>query len=395
MITGSQTFLNSFLKTLSQSKEVLLVTETPPGTPNGFGVTLECLFKGGEPEVIYTDAAFLDHGKRHGYTLAQVPYHFGKKHFVKYIFGKIPEWRNNFSSLWLRRNSTKGVEITYAFVYSLSCLRYAYWIAKKKKTRFIAHIADHGKGFESPEAISILSKSDPLITISKPMKSFFHSAMKHSDIRVIHNGPEEGCFQVSKDQNHQAKKKGRFIITFLGGLFEHLHSDCIEDVIHAVSQLREKYPKVEFHMYGQRVPETFLDEYLNRDGIVHHGLVLPLEKKFEIMRKADCFIVPSSFNESLNRYYRFSFPTKLMELLATGKPTLVYGRSDTSTYELMQNHDFDTCICSRSISALVAYFEELLRKAENEIVSISRQSIIRENFHADCMRARLKNIIKD
>jgi glycosyltransferase involved in cell wall biosynthesis len=181
----------------------------------------------------------------------------------------------------------------------------------------------------------------------------------------------------------------------LGGLFEHLHSDCIEDVIDAVSHLRKKFPKVEFHMYGQRVPETFLDEYLNRDGIVHHGLVLPLEKKFEIMRKADCFLVPSSFSHTLNRYYRFSFPTKLMELLATGKPTLVYGRSDTSSYELMQNHDFDTCICSRSISALVAYFEELIRKAENEMISLSRQSIIRKNFHADCMRARIKKIIKD
>ena len=84
-----------------------------------------------------------------------------------------------------------------------------------------------------------------------------------------------------------------------------------------------------------------------------------------------------------------------MELLATGKPTLVYGRSDTSTYELMQKHDFDTCICDRSISALTAYFEELLRKQSgNEMISFSRQAIIRENFHADCMREKLRNIIK-
>jgi glycosyltransferase involved in cell wall biosynthesis len=353
------------------------------------------LFKDEDPEVIYTDAAFLDHGEKHAYTLAQVPYHFGKKHFVKYIFGKIPEWRNNFSGLWLTRNSPKQVEIVYAFVYSLNCLRYAYWIAKKKKARFIAHIADHNKDFESPEATSILSKSDPLVTISRPMKSLFQSTMKDSDILVIHNGPEESCFQVSNAQNLKAMKNDRFTIIFLGGLFEHLHSDSIEDVIHAVVQLRQKYPQVEFHMYGQRVPKTFLDEYLNRDGIEHHGLILPLEKKYEIMKKADCFIVPSSFNITLNRYYRFSFPTKLMELLATGKPTLVYGRSDTSTFELMQKHDFDTCICNRSVSNLVAYFEDLIGKqVGNDKISISRQSIIREKFHADCMRAKLRNILK-
>ena len=40
------------------TKKILLVTETPPETPNGFGVTLKCLLKNTSHNVIYTDAEF-------------------------------------------------------------------------------------------------------------------------------------------------------------------------------------------------------------------------------------------------------------------------------------------------------------------------------------------------
>jgi glycosyltransferase involved in cell wall biosynthesis len=273
-------------------------------------------------------------------------------------------------------------------------LKYAFWISKKKRARFIAHIADHSLDFETPEALGLLAQSDPMISISKPMKSHFKQMLDRTEIEVIHNGPEEKCFQLFEGRNHNPMEKKTFTITFLGGLFENLHSDSIEDIIKAVGEVRQTHPQVEFHMYGQRVPSSFLDEYLDRDGIIHHGLIMPLEKKYEIMQNADCFVVPSSFNLSLNRAYRFSFPTKLMELLATGKPTLAYGRSDTSTYELMQRHKFDTCISKRSISQVARYFETLLQKSqEDETYLHSQQAFIRSTFHADCMRRKLANVL--
>ncbi|MEC7395412.1 MAG: glycosyltransferase [Verrucomicrobiota bacterium] len=373
--------------------KILIITETPPGTPNGFGVTLNCLFRDFDHKVIYTDASFRKHGEQHGYLLAQVPYHRAKKHLPKFLTGKIPEWRNHFSRLWLARNLNHHFDLVYAFVYSLNCLKYAFWISEKKGTRFIAHIADHSLDFETPLAIEILAQSDPMISISKSMKSHFKQMLKQTEIEVIHNGPEDQCFRLFEDRTRNPNKKKIFTITFLGGLFENLHSDSIEDIINAVGQVRQKHPQVEFHMYGQKVPASFLEEYLDRNGIFHHGLIMPLEKKYKIMQEADCFVVPSSFNPSLNREYRFSFPTKLMELLATGKPTLVYGRSDTSTYELMQRHKFDTCISKRSTSRLVSYFESLIQKNnEDDTFLHSQQTFIRENFHANCMRKKLANI---
>ena len=58
----------------NHSSNLLLVTETPPGTPNGFGVTLDCMFKINH-HVVYTDAVFKEFGDTLGYLLAQVPYH--------------------------------------------------------------------------------------------------------------------------------------------------------------------------------------------------------------------------------------------------------------------------------------------------------------------------------
>ena len=79
--------------------KVLLVTETPPETPNGFGVTLKCLLKETNHDVVFTDADFKEHGSKLGYLLAQVPYHTGRKYYMHYKLGKIPEWRGNYSKL--------------------------------------------------------------------------------------------------------------------------------------------------------------------------------------------------------------------------------------------------------------------------------------------------------
>ena len=54
------------------------------------------------------------------------------------------------------------------------------------------------------------------------------------------------------------------------------------------------------------------------DGIKHHGIIMPLDKKFEIMELAHCFVIPSSFNPNKHEDYKYSFPTKLPELIACG-----------------------------------------------------------------------------
>ncbi len=148
------------------------------------------------------------------------------------------------------------------------------------------------------------------------MKSRYEKALGRMDIEILHNGAESECFDIPAPHKVTFSKENPFKICFIGGLFSCLHGECIEDVFEAVKNIRLRKPWVEFHLYGQRQPNDFLSHFISQEGCFHHGIVMPLEKKFEIMEEASCFVIPSTFNEQNHSNYRFSFPTKLPELIA-------------------------------------------------------------------------------
>jgi len=377
-------------------QKILLVTETPPGTPNGFGVTLQCMFQNTPHDVLYTDASFCKYGKSEGYKLAQVPFHKSKKYIIPFILGRIPEWRGKYSERWLRKNLQGNHSKIYVFVYSVDCLLYADWVSKQKKMSLLVHIADHSEEFEQQSVAEILRKCSKLICITKEMRSKYQSKLERSDIDVLHNGAEDRCFQLAPPSPRPFGEKNPFILCFLGGLFSHLHGDCIEDILEAVSQIRKQIPWFEFHLYGQRQPERYLDEQLKQSGITHHGVVMPLEKKYSIMERAHCFVVPSSFNLKNHRNYRYSFPTKLPEIIVSGRPIISYGPSETSTNRLLKSHEIGTGIYNRSVKELVLSLTNVVNRY-SEIVSdiSSNNSLIGERFSAKEIRERFYKIINN
>ena len=204
-----------------KSPKVLLVTETPPGTPNGFGVTLKALFKEIEHNVLYTDASFNNHGEKNGFLFGHVPYHRSKKAFFKFISGRIPEWRGIFSILWLKKSIKENFDLVYAFFYSLSCLRFASWIAEKKGLPLIAHLADHSDEFHNSEASRILKSAGRFVCITKDMRDKYELMLGRKDIEVLHNGAENECFEIPSPQNLCFSENNPFRLTFIGGLFEY------------------------------------------------------------------------------------------------------------------------------------------------------------------------------
>lgn len=373
-----------------------MVTETPPGTPNGFGVTLNCLFRDIPHEILYTDAAFREHGDNNGFTLAQVPYHRSIKHFFPFLCGRIPEWRSIYSKKWLKENSIANYSKVYAFVYSTGCLIYATWIAKQKNISLLVHLADHSEEFEQHNVAEILRNCSKLICISKEMRSKYQSMLGRKDIDVLHNGAEDRCFQIAPPSPPPFGENNPFILCFLGGLFSHLHGNCIEDIFEAVSQIRKHIPWFEFHLYGQRQPESFLNEQLKQSGVTHHGIVMPLEKKYSIMERTHCFVVPSSFNLKNHRHYRFSFPTKLPEIIVSGRSIISYGPSDTSTNRLLESHKIGTGIYNRSVKELVLSLTNIVnRYTEIDSDISSNNSLSGEIFSAKEIRKRFYKIIND
>ena len=82
-------------KLKSQKIKVLVVTETPPEL-EWFWIDARKLLSNFEPTVIFTDSDFKDYGKNKGYIFGHVP-HRGRKYFLQFALGKIPEWRGYFS----------------------------------------------------------------------------------------------------------------------------------------------------------------------------------------------------------------------------------------------------------------------------------------------------------
>ena len=372
----------------------MLVTETPPGTPNGFGVTLECMFRDINHHVLYTDAAFKQFGDKLGYLLAQVPYHPSGRFLFSFLAGKIPEWRGRYSSLWLKKNLSEKFSSVYAFVYSPECMKYAHWIAKKSKLPLVVHLADHSPEFERPPSANILRGVTKLVCITEEMKSMYERTLGRKDIEVLHNGAEQACTEIPAPPPPPFNNQKPFVLCFLGGLFSRLHSDCIEDVFEAVSQIRLKYPWIEFHLYGQRQPAGFLEDLIRGDGFTHHGIVMPLEKKFEIMERAHCFVIPSSFKDEKHQHYRYSFPTKLPELIASGRPILSYGPKETATNRILETNNLGLRIHERSVPKLVESLETLVSQYQGSIKKFGTVSpSILKKFSADCVRRKLRKIL--
>jgi glycosyltransferase involved in cell wall biosynthesis len=347
-----------------------------------------------EHAVVYTDAAFKEFGDTLGYLLAQVPYHSSGRFLLSFLAGKIPEWRCKYSSLWLKKNLPGKFSSVYAFVYSTECMKYAHWIAKKCKIPLVVHVADHSQEFESPPSVNILRESSKLICISEEMKSMYERTLGRKDIEVLHNGAELPCYKIALPNYAPFSKHNPFVLCFLGGLFSNLHSDCIEDLFEAVSQVRKKIPWIEFHLYGQRQPADFLEDLIQSVGCFHHGIVMPLDKKFEIMEKAHCFIIPSSFKEEKHRHYRYSFPTKLPELIASRRPILSYGPMGTATNRILAAKNIGLRIHERSIPKLVKTLEKLVSQYEGCINKFAPVSpTLLENFSADGVRIKLRNIL--
>ena len=123
---------------------------------------------------------------------------------------------------------------------------------------------------------------------------------------------------------------------------------------------------------------------------------MPLEKKFEIMEQAHCFVIPSSFNEEKHRHYRYSFPTKLPELIASGRPILSYGPKETATNRILEANNLGLRIHDRSIPKLMESLENLVSHYEESIKQFaSTHTKILKKFSADHVRRKLSSILSN
>jgi len=228
---------------------------------------------------------------------------------------------------------------------------FASWIASQKKSQLIVHIADHSSSFiNNPVFESILNQSSKLCCIGQNMKEYYEDIFK-KPFDVFHNLADEEYLPLTNKLNFNFSELKPLNILFIGSLFQTLHSGTINNICRAVDELNCEDYSIIFNIYGQIVPEHFLKKELSSPNIIHHGTI-PSKQRFEIMAQNHCFIVPSSFTESIKDEYRYSIPTKLPELLLSGRPVIVYGPKEMEAYRYCFVNNCGNLIDDSSISSI-------------------------------------------
>lgn len=379
----------------AKNKRILLITETPPGTPNGFGVTLDALFGNLDPKVLFTDKDFQKDVLGKNYLLAQVPFHRSKKYGISFLMGKIPEWRNRYSRKWVRTHLDSSYEIVYSFVYSGTCLKYGAWLAELFGAKHFVHIADHQDEFLSNDhLIKIITSSYSKAAIGNNMKEFYQAKFEQ-DFEVFHNpvASHNLPFDSLRDSAFSSTRKLR--VLFLGSLFKTLHAGSMDDICDAITIVGRSGIPIELHMYGQLQPASFLKERIDGKFVKHLGTI-DSENRFKLMRDYDAYVVPATFDPYLAEKYSYSIPTKLTEVLATGRPMLFYGPKCMEAYRFCKQMNAGYLITDRSIDNVCSFFKDLiLNFSDYEVKANLSSNRITEEYSLEKTRDRFAHFINN
>jgi len=318
------------------------------------------LFEGIDCDVIYTDPSFRKYIENSDYLLAQCPHHRSKKSGILFYLGLIPEWRGKFSKVWLWFFLRKSYSTVYVFLYSANVLKFASWISDCKKSRLVIHIADHSPSFfYDNDFQSILKKADKVACIGRNMREKYNKFFNRN-FKVFHNLADDSYLPLTSVKNVNFSYKNPFKILFIGSLFYDLHSGAIEDVCDAVVNLNQQGYSIELHLYGQLFPLNFLSNHINGVSVFHHGII-SAEERFRVMDEHHTFIIPASFDADIANQYCYSIPTKLPELLSSGRPTIVYGPKRMEAYRFCKEYECGILISERSIESIKSKLIDLLK----------------------------------
>jgi len=186
---------------------------------------------------------------------------------------------------------------------------------------------------------------------------------------VFHNYADSKNLPLASVDDFKFNAHNPFKILFLGSLFSHLHEGAINDICKATKELNKQGQPLIFNLYGQRVPSDFLNSEIDGKSVRHHGEV-PAAKRFKIMEEHHVFVVPSTFDSDLANEYSFSIPTKLSELLASGRPTIIYGPDIMEAHRFCKDNECGYVIDKRSVDMLMKTLIEIMENYR-ESLSIS------------------------
>ena len=342
---------------------------------------------------MYTDYQFYQEFKnKRGFTFCHVPQHRGKRFAVTFLLGLKPEWRNRYSKRWLNKSLKEyRPGIVYTMFYSVECLKYAYWVANCYNAKLISHIADDPFGEEIDKDIkNIIQNSNDRFAISK-MSAIHYNKMFDCEFKVFHNGPTAKFFE-NRHKNRSESKN--FLIRFIGNYYKFVHEDAVDDLIKVIHRLNIKYNlNIYLEFWGGEFPRSSLKKKCIRSEISFMGRFNE-KNSTHLHFEADLLFLPASFNKNSVDHYRFSFPTKLTEYLATKIPTLIYSPKETSFYDYCKTNNLGILVGENKKNILEEKLLDIILNYKfYEKSAIKNSNFIFENEHANQIKKRFQDTL--
>lgn len=164
------------------------------------------------------------------------------------------------------------------------------------------------------EKLSIAFSDHVIIANHLWHKTLLSRSVKAEKCTVVMNYPDTSIFQkVQKKRND-----GKFVMIYPGSLNWHQGLDV---AIKAFAKIAGKYPKAEFHIYGEGGEKKVLEELIRELNLSDRVLFLgtkPMHEIANVMAEADLGVVPKravSFGDE-------AFSTKIPEFMAVGVPVI-------------------------------------------------------------------------
>lgn len=312
----------------------------------------------------YTYSEFKsEYRAKQGFVYAHVPNSPGRRFALPFYLGFKPEWRNRYSARWLRSSLMSfSPNIVYAFVCSMPCLEFSYWIAKKAKVPLAVHVADDIINEDNVEPIvrEIMGYAKIRIAIYKIMQKKYEEifGLKFS---VFHNFARQEMMGECKNSLEKSfNPENPFLIRFIGSYFPQLHEDAIDDIIAVTDKLKERGIALKFEFWGNEFPSGSILARWKNCHAVHLG-TFKEEDKCKLHWDADLLLVPASFNEKSRKYYQYSFPTKLTECLLSATPTLVYSPPKMGASHFCKENDVGVLLLVKSKDKLEKLIINILK----------------------------------
>ena len=365
---------------------VLVLSEEPFGLDNGFGVTLHNLFAGWPDEKLYVFYAHQhsksDHnsGRRTPQIHCPVNAHHGRRYALPMLLGIKPQWREHYSRLWLNLHLKRfKPDVIYILLHSESTLLFGEWIAKSLKIPFVVHVAD-APTFRNSKTPHILRSAAVRYAISEPMAREYRSRYDAS-FNILRNPASIDYYRdVANPRPMRSPRDRRLTIRYLGRLHSWLHYESLRLLGQAVNECDQAGVAWTVELYGSADEADLRKAEVLNSQVVYCGTV-SRETGIKILQEADLLVLPLTYQPETIAAYKYSFPTKLAEYLATGVPILVLADEAAASVSFCQEHSVAHCITSPDVHLIKQFLSSFWSEPHRIIEEAKRNpSVCKSHF---------------